>query len=187
MPEKSKDKEAPDQDEKEDIHDEEPSTGEKKKAGDEKKPPPAKKKSGKIKWVIVILIGVVLGASGIGFVFKPELFTSLFKKKFQDPLIIDEEKLSEVDISPFFIPPGPTDKAIRIDLTVVWDGIASIRFKKNELSARNMMSERFYKLAGQHPDLNTVKYDLEKEIGSMLRSSLGVQNLIIRIKEIRYF
>jgi hypothetical protein len=49
------------------------------------------------------------------------------------------------------------------------------------------MYERLYKLAGQHPDLNIVKSDLETEIGSMLRSSLGVQNLIIRIKEIRYF
>lgn len=187
MPEKNKDKEAPDKDEKEDIQDEEPSTREKEKAGDDKKPQPVKKKSGKIKWIIVILIGVVLGASGIGYMFKPEVFTSLFKKKFDAPLIIDEEKLSEVDISPFFIPPGPTDKAIRIDLTVVWDGIASIRFKNNELSTRHMMSERFNKLAGQHPDLNIVKSDLENEIGSMLRSSLGVQNLIIRIKEIRYF
>jgi hypothetical protein len=117
----------------------------------------------------------------------PDRFNNLFKKEFKGPGIINEDNLSEEKISPFFIPPGPADKSIRIDLTIVWDGIASIKYKKNELSARHMMAERFYKLAKQHPDLNAVKSDLENEIGSILRSSLGVQSLNIRIKEIRYF
>jgi hypothetical protein len=200
MPEKNQDKEAPDEEEKEEIPDNELSTEEgekaddkekpessKKKVSDKKKQPPVKNKFRKIKWIFIIVIGVLLVASGIGFVFMPEKFHSLFKKDFKGPVIVNEDNLSEEIMSPFLIPPGATNKAIRIDLSIVWDGIASIRFKKNELSTRNMMYERFYKLAGQHQDLNIVKSDLENEIGSMLRSSLGVQNLIIRIKEIRYF
>jgi hypothetical protein len=187
MADKKKDKEAPEKEEKEETSNDAPPTDEGEKAGDGKKPQPAKKKSGKIKWIIIIVIVVMLGASGIGYVFMPERFHNLFKKEFKGPEIINEGNLSEENISPFFIPPGPADKAIRIDLTIVWDGIASLTFKKNEVSARNMMSERFYKLAGEHQDLNVIKSEMENEIGSILRSSLGVQSLIIRIKEIRYF
>ncbi|MDM7918843.1 MAG: hypothetical protein QUS12_06710, partial [Methanosarcina sp.] len=169
------------------TRDDEPSE-EEEKAPEEEKPQEPVKKPGKKKWVFIILIGVILGGSAIGYRFRPERFQNLFKKEFKGPEIINEDDLSEENISPFFVPPGEADqKTIRIDLTIVWDGIASIKYKKNELSARQMMSERFYKLAKQHPDLNTVKSDLENEIGSILRSSLGVQSLNIRIKEIRYF
>lgn len=187
MPKKKKDNKTPDQDEKEETRDDEPSK-EKENASDEEKPHAIVKKPGKIKWVFIIVIGVILGASGIGYLFMPDRFASLFRKEFKGPGIINEDNLTEEKISPFFVPPGEADKkTIRIDLTIVWDGIASIKYNKNELSARQMMSERFYKLAKQHPDLNAVKSDLENEIGSMLRSSLGVQSLNIRIKEIRYF
>jgi hypothetical protein len=188
MAKKKKDNETPDQDEKEETRDDEPEKDE-GKASDEERPQEVLKKPGKKKWLfIIIVIGVILGASAIGYMIRPEMFNNLFKKEFKGPGIINEDNLSEENISPFFVPPGEADqKTIRIDLTIVWDGIASIKYKKNELRARQMMSERFYKLARQHPDLNVVKSDLENEIGSMLRSSLGVQSLNIRIKEIRYF
>ncbi len=187
MVKKKKDNETPDQDEMEETRDDEPSE-EEEAVSNEEKPQEAVKKPGKKKWIFIIIIGLILGASGIGYQFMPERFRYLFKKEFKGPAIINEDNLTEEEISPFFVPPEEADKkAIRIDLTIVWDGIASIRYKKNELSARQMMSERFYKLAKQHPDLNAVKSDLENEIGSMLRSSLGVQSLNIRIKEIRYF
>jgi hypothetical protein len=194
MPKKNKDKEAPEKDKKEEIKDDAPPAeeGEKgEKAGDDKKPQPQKKKSGKIKWIIIsviVVIGVIAVASGIGYVFMPERFHNLFKKEFKGPEIILEDNLTEANISPFFVPPGQTEKkTIRIDLTIVWDGIASLKYKNNELNARNMMSERFNKFAGAHQDLNVIKSDMENEIGSMLRTTLGVQNLLIRIKEIRYF
>ncbi len=188
MPEKNKDKGTPDKEEKERPRDDEPQTGEGEKAADNEKPQPQKKKSGKIIWIIIIGIVVVLGASGTLYLFMPERFTSLFKKEFKGPAIISEDNLTEENISPFFVPPGDNDKkTIRIDLTMVWDGIASLKYKNNELNARNMMSEQFHKLAKQHQDLNVIKSDMENEIGSMLRTTLGVQNLVIRIKEIRYF
>jgi hypothetical protein len=110
------------------------------------------------------------------------------EKKFKTPEIsVDEDNLREEMLSPFFIPPGPVDDTIRIDLSIIWDGLASVRFKKKELNLRNMMYEKFYTMAEQNQDLNEKIPYLENEVSSMLRSSLGVQNLEIKIKEIRYF
>ncbi len=146
-----------------------------------------KKKSGKIKWTLIIL-GALLGLSGFGLKYAPDHFSFLTKKKFEAMEVsIDEDNLSEEILSPFFIPPGPADDTIRIDLSVIWDGLASIRFKKKELNLRNMMYEKFYNIAEQNQDLNEKIPYLENEVSSMLRSSLGVQNLAVKIKEIRYF
>ena len=50
-----------------------------------------------------------------------------------------------------------------------------------------MMYEKIYTIAEQNRDLNEKIPYLENEVSSMLRSSLGVQNLAVNIKEIRYF
>lgn len=158
------------------------------KTGAEKKQADKRKRSGKKKWIFIILLGILLGISGLGLVFKPDKFSLFFKKDFkQTGFSINEDNLSEENISPFFIPPGPNNKTIRIDLTMVWDGLASIRFRKRELALRSMMYEKFYETARQNTNLNEQISYLENEVSSMLRKSLGVQNLVVRIKEIRYF
>lgn len=147
-----------------------------------------KKKSGRIKWILVIIPGIILVIWGLGIKYAPEQFSFLIKTKLRTQEVkIDEDNLSEEILSPFFIPPGLADDAIRIDLSVIWDGLASIRFKKKELVLRNMMYEKFYTIAEQNPDLNKKLSYMEDEVSSMLRSALGVQNLVIKIKEIRYF
>jgi hypothetical protein len=148
---------------------------------------PKKKKTGKIKWILLI-IAVLPGISGLGIKYAPDRFSYLMKKKFDTPDVsIDEDHLREEILSPFFLPPGPTSDTIRIDLSIIWDGLASIRFKKKELSVRNMMYEKFHNIAEQNRNLNEKIPYLENEVSSMLRSSLGVQNLTVKIKEIRYF
>ena len=152
------------------------------------KPVTVKKKSGKKKWIFIFIILVLLGGAGAGLVFMPENLSSLIKKDFDYTEVdINEDNLREEDLAPFFIPPGPETDTIRIDLIVVWDALASIRYEKKELSIRNMIYDKFYETAQLNEDLNTQIPALENEIGSMMRKSLGVQNLLVRIKEIRYF
>ena len=151
------------------------------------KPGIEKKKSGRIKWIFIILV-MLMGISGLGIKYAPDRFSFFMKKKFIIPEVsIDEDNLREETLSPFFIPPGPAGNTIRIDLSVIWDGLASIRFKKKEFTVRNMMYEKIYTIAEQNRDLNEKIPYLENEVSSMLRSSLGVQNLAVNIKEIRYF
>ncbi|MBN2418812.1 MAG: hypothetical protein JXL81_05460 [Deltaproteobacteria bacterium] len=146
------------------------------------------KKPGKKKWVFLILPLIILGISVIGLKYAPDQFSFFMKKRFNTQEVnVDEDNLSEEIISPFFIPPGPADTTIRIDLSVIWDGLASVRFKKKELILRDMMYNKLYTIAEQNPDLNEKISYIENEVSSMLRSALGVQSLVVKIKEIRYF
>lgn len=186
MTEEIKD-EAPDEELNEDEEGNEEVEDETPSAEGEEAPVEEKKKSVKIKWIFIVLV-IILAISGLGIKYAPEHFSFLNINKFKTPEIrIDEDNLSEEILSPFFVPPGPERNTIRIDLSIIWDGLASIRFKKKELILRNMMSEKFNDIAEQNQDLNEKIPYLEKEVSSMLRHSLGVQNLAIKIKEIRYF
>ena len=185
MPEEIKEDETP----QEEAANETDSIEKGEKTDAEEKPVETKKKSGKKKWIFIFLIiAVLLGISGLGWEYMPERFSFLFKKDFDyTETSINDDNLSEEAISPFFIPPESESKTIRIDLSIVWDALASVRFRKNEPVIRNMMYEKFYEMSRQHPDLNEQKTELDNEISSMLRKTLGVQNLKVRIKEIRYF
>ena len=141
-----------------------------------------KNKSGKVKWIFLILV-IILAISGLGIKFAPDRFSFLTERKFKTPEIsVDTDNLREEILSPFFIPPGPADDTIRIDLSIIWDGLAAVRFKKKELNLRNMMYEKFYNMAEQNQDLNEKIPYLENEVSSMLRSSLNVQNQEVKIK-----
>ena len=180
MTDETKDK-APDEELNEEAEDETPS------ALEEETPLKPKKKSGKIKWIFIILI-IILGISGLGLKYAPEYFSFLNIDIIKTPEIkIDEDNLREEILAPFFIPPGPAEDTIRIDLSIIWDGLASVRFKKREIYLRNMMYDKFYDIAKQNKDLNKKISYLEKEVSLMLRDSMGVQNLVVKIKEIRYF
>ena len=185
MSEEIKEDDAPEKETKEESGNETDS------AEKENKPEPvkSKNKSGKKKWIFLILIIALLGLTGLGLIFMSENFSLLLKNNdFQySEISINEDNLSEESLSPFFIPPGPEAKTIRIDLTIVWDALASIRYKEKELGIRNMIYEKFYENAQLHEDLNEQTSYLENEISSMLRKTLGVQNLVVRIREIRYF
>ena len=188
MSEEIKEDEVPEEELKAETGDETAPAESENTSTPEEKPVKSKKKPGKKKWIFLILIVVLIGVSGSGLVLMPEKFSFLNKNDFQySEVSINEDNLSEESLSPFFIPPGPETKTIRIDLSIVWDGLASIRFKKKELGNRKMMYEIFYEKALQHEDLNEQKSYLENEVSSMLRKSLDAPNLVIRIKEIRYF
>ena len=180
MSEEIKEDEAPEEEPREDAE-EGTASGEQ-----EEKPVKIRKKSGKKIWIFIIPV-LILAIPGLAIKYAPEHFSFLMKKDFQTPEVsIDEDNLSEEVLSPFFIPPG-ADDAIRIDLSIVWDGLAAIRYRKRELYLRSKMYDKFYEVASQNPDMNTKIPDMENEVSSMLRSSLGVRNLAVKIKEIRYF
>jgi hypothetical protein len=167
-------------------------TGDKPASGGEKQKkkgkPRAKKKSGMKKWFFLLFVLLLAGSAAAAYFLFPDKIPFLSKKNIQSQDIsINEDELKEESLEPFFIPPGPSASAIRIDLTAAWDVLASIRYKKEEVSTRNLMYNKLYEMAGQNSDLNSNIPLLENEVSLMLRESLGVQNLVIRIKEIRYF
>lgn len=147
-------------------------------------------KSGRIKWVLLILFGIVLAASGITIKLEPGFFIGKKNKAHQaSDINMNDDNLSEQELSPFFIPPSEENKKgpIRIDLSVVWDGLASVRFMEKKLLLRSQVYDRITEMAKQSDDLNKKITVLENVIASIFRKGLGVHNLAIRIKEIKYF
>ena len=140
------------------------------------------------KWWIpapIILILVLLGTTVY---LKPDLLNIVTgKRSHVTPVDLTNDNLKEEGLSPFFIPPS-TDLsrgAIRIDLTVIWDGVASVRFKTGELRIRSEVYDYLKKIAEQNPDLDSQKSAMEDGMSGIFRKSLGVNDLAIRIKEIK--
>lgn len=102
---------------------------------------------------------------------------------------IDEDNLSEEMLLPFFIPHhiGLSKGAARIDLSVIWDGLASVRFKKKELQIRDNLYGYIVDFSKKNGDLSIKTSLMENEMSEMLRKFLGGGNLVVKIKEINYF
>ena len=169
-------------------NEEEEEKEEKNKKTGKSKPAKPVKKSGKIKWIFLIFILLLAGAAGAAYYLFPDKFTFLpINNNQAENITVDEDNLVEETLAPFFIPPGPSSSPIRIDIMAVWDNLASIRYKKKELKTRNMIYNKLYKMAGEARDLNNDIPAVENEVSLLLSNALGVQNLEIKIKEIRYF
>ena len=117
------------------------------------------------------------------------LNTEQDKEILLQPIDINEDNLSEEILSPFFIPPSDelSRGAIRIDFCVIWNVLASIRFSKKELRIRNDTINFITDLADETDDLNESIPILEQKMSMIFRNALGVRDLVIKIKEIRYF
>ena len=142
------------------------------------------------KWILLTCFILILMFAGFYLKFLPGLsFAPSQDIKVDLFLNPKNDNLKEEVLSPFFIPfSSPTSRgAVRIDLSVVWTGLASIRFKKKELQIRGDLYAYMTKLAEDNEDLNPMIPFMEEEIGRILRDSLGLKDLGIRIKEIKYF
>jgi|WetSurMetagenome_2_1015567.scaffolds.fasta_scaffold74909_3 hypothetical protein len=97
------------------------------------------------------------------------------------------DNLKEESLSPFFIPPSKdlSRGAVRVDFTVIWDGLASVRYKSSELRVRAEAYDYLKGFTEKTADLSSQKAAMEEEMGAIFRKTLGVTNLAIRIKELK--
>lgn len=140
------------------------------------------------RWWIPGLIIFIFIAAGTAALLKPDLL-DIVKGKNKPASSIDpaNDNLQEVGLLPFFIPPSSdlSRSAVRVDLTVIWDGVASVRFKTNEPRIRAEVYDYLMKAAESSEDLNSQKAIMEEGMSVIFRKSLGVQELAIRIKELK--
>lgn len=97
------------------------------------------------------------------------------------------DDLKEEMLSPFLIPlpPESSKEAVVIDLSVIWDGVASLRFRKMEMQIRNRLYEYLLELAEKGKDFQEKTSFLEVEMSRMFRESLGREELAVRIRNIK--
>ncbi|MBW1765903.1 MAG: Got1/Sft2-like family vesicle transport protein [Deltaproteobacteria bacterium] len=124
------------------------------------------------KWSFLLALGSFFILIGLGITIGPKWLNDHKKRH---PVFKSggtfQDNLQEEGLSPFFIPlpPGSPKRVVVIDFSVIWDGLASVRFKKKELKIREQKAAL-----------------LETEMSRIFRESLGIESLEIKIKQINY-
>ena len=93
----------------------------------------------KHKWFLLFSLLIVFSFIGLGLKFSPELLNRFAMEKHVIALSeIKDENLKEEMLDPFFILLSPKSQmtVVRIDLSVICDGLASVLFRKKELQIR---------------------------------------------------
>jgi len=142
----------------------------------------------KLKWIgllIMLLLGALI-AIGI-------TVNSKYLEKEKPPTPISRtmsfDSLKEESLSPFFIPltSDKNIRMVRVDLSVIWSALASVKYKKNELQIRDQMFSHLRLFTRDNGDSNNGDDLLENNLKEILQKSLGIYNLEVRVREINYF
>lgn len=139
--------------------------------------------------VLAIMLPL-MALAAIGLTIEPKWFK---KKETETPVqmgsAISQESLKEESLSPFFIPlsRNKNRRMARIDLSVVWSALASVKYSKNELRIRDQMFSQLISFAGENKDLDNGQSLLENDLKGILQNSLGIYNLEVKVREINYF
>lgn len=105
---------------------------------------------------------------------------------------LSSEKIAKQDfyeekLPPLFIPlqPDAANQAVMIDFSVIWDGLASFRYKSMELQIRNRLYRYMVGLSEKKQDFREKASFIEAQLSKIFRESLGMEDLAIKVKEIR--
>ena len=140
------------------------------------------------KQIIIGLLGVVsvavgmsrtLGLNGVpGLGWRPLLSDS--SGELRDHYV-------EEALSPFFVPLPATssERVAVIDFTVIWDGRASVRFKRKELQIRDSLYRYILERAKKGEDLLEKAPILETEMSRTFQESMGSKEIEIQIKKVK--
>ncbi|MFH1491610.1 MAG: hypothetical protein ABII06_22090 [Pseudomonadota bacterium] len=142
------------------------------------------------KWIWVSLSGLVI--LGLGFALISRHAWTAPKEKEGPGLSQNKavpENFYEETLSPFFIPLHPESPKglMMVDFSMIWDGVAAIRFKQKELQIRETVYAHLVKLAAKKKDISERTSYLESEMKKIFRETMGRDDLEVKIKEIKTF
>lgn len=141
------------------------------------------------KWSFLLAFGSFFILIGLGITIGPKLLNNQEEKRPGiKPDGFFQDNLQEESLSPFFIPlpPSSPKRLVMIDFSVIWDGLASVRFNKVELKIRDHLYRYIVELAERSEDLQQKTALLETGMSRIFREWLGMENLEIKIKKISY-
>ena len=144
----------------------------------------------KRKWILLPLSGLIL--ISLGWVIVNGYGRPGGKEKTSSSHLFDSvnsDNLYEEVLRPFFIPlPSEApNRLVLVNFSVIWDGVASVRFKKRELQIREYLYGHLVKLARKKKDLQEKGPYLESEIRRIFQEALGREGLEVKIKGIKVF
>jgi hypothetical protein len=135
---------------------------------------------------LMVFVGAVVVVSTF-FLSRPSFFgkTSPFAGK--DVVIPDNFR--EETLAPFFIPlsQGESGKMAAVDAVALWDDLTSLRFQKKEHRIRNRLYQFLVHFEEGEVDLQEKVASIQSQMSGIVRESLGIEDLTIRVREIKIY
>jgi len=142
------------------------------------------------KWIWVSALTLVLALAGFG------VFRNMEGKtgRVAGPEFVStgpgpRGSLRQEDLNRFYIPlpQGAENMVMALDLSVAWDALSAVRFKKMEVPVRDRLYAHLLGLAGKGETFQERVSLLEEGMSRILRESLRTDSLVIKIREARAF
>jgi hypothetical protein len=95
----------------------------------------------------------------------------------------------EEKLAPFFIPlsAGASGKIAVVDAVALWDDPTALRFKKKEHQIRNRLYRFLLRFEEGGVNLQEKVSSLQLQMSGIVREFLGIEDLTIRVREIKIY
>jgi hypothetical protein len=140
------------------------------------------------KWISVSILALVAALAGFGFL------RNIEGKTGSGPGFVStgpgtRDSLRQEDLTRFYIPlpQGAENQVVALDLSVAWDALSAVRFKKMEVQGRDRLYAYLLGLAGKGETFQERASLVEEEMSRILRELLHTDSLAIKIREVRAF
>ena len=103
--------------------------------------------------------------------------------------IVIPDNFREEKLAPFFIPlsEGESGNMAAVDAVALWDDLTSLRFQKKEHQIRNRLYQFLVHFEEGEVDLKGKVSSIQSQMSSIVRESLGIEDVTIRVREIKIY
>jgi hypothetical protein len=103
--------------------------------------------------------------------------------------LVVPDDFREEKLAPFFIPlsAGVSGKVAVVDTVALWDELTSLRFQKNKHQIRNRLYQFLLRFEEGGADLQEKVSSLQVQMSGLVREFLGIEDLTIRVREIKIY
>lgn len=135
--------------------------------------------------VTVLVLAVVVVSAF--FLFRLPFFGEAFPTASEDLVVPDD--FHEQKLAPFFIPlsEGGAGKMAVVAPVALWDELTSLRFQRKEHQIRNRLYEFLVHFEEGGGNLEKKISTLQSRMSNIVRESLGIEDLTIRVREVKIY
>lgn len=105
-----------------------------------------------------------------------------------EDLVVSDD-FREEKLAPFFIPlsAGVSGRMAVVDAVALWDDLTSLRFQQKEHRIRNRLYQFLLRFEEGGVNLQEKVSSLQLQMSGIVRESLGIEDLTIRVREIKIY
>jgi hypothetical protein len=139
--------------------------------------------------LVISLIIIVMALGSASALLWPRISFILKGSSSATEDLVVPDGFREEKLAPFIVPlsAGGAGKLAVVNIVALWDDLTSLRFQKNEYQIRNRIYEFLVHFEERGVNLQKKVSSLQLEMSGILRESLGIEDLTIRVREIKIY